>query len=162
MTCRFVAGGALVLAGLIKLGNPQALMLSIQGYELAPAFLIPFLAYALPWSELVIGLLLLYGAWSREAATLATALFALFTFAVISVLVRKISLDCGCFGGMFGEAAIGWHTVGRNAVFLACSVAILWKGPGPLAIDALLHAGGAHEEATAPRRNLKTAPESTP
>jgi uncharacterized membrane protein YphA (DoxX/SURF4 family) len=137
MTCRLVAGGALVLAGLIKIANPSALMLSMKGYQILPETLIPFAAYGLPWAELTLGLLLLYGAWSREAALLATALYVTFTLAVVSVLARNLSLDCGCFGGMFGESAIGWNTVVRNLVFIVASGVVAWVGPGPLAIDAL-------------------------
>jgi uncharacterized membrane protein YphA (DoxX/SURF4 family) len=137
MTCRLVAGGALLLAGLIKIANPAALMLSIQGYQLLPESLIPLMAFVLPWAELTLGLLLFYGAWSREAAVLATALYVTFTLAVVSVLARSLSVDCGCFGGMFGESAIGWNTVVRNLVFIGASGVVAWVGPGPLAIDAL-------------------------
>ncbi len=160
MTCRLVAGGALVLAGLIKIANPRALMLSIQGYELVPEALIPFMAYVLPWSELALGVLLLYGAWSREAATLAVGLYTMFTLAVISVLVRGLSMDCGCFGGMFGETAIGWNTVIRNLVFVAAAAAIMWKGPGPLAMDAFAAHTVENEKSTA-RPTLKAAQERT-
>jgi uncharacterized membrane protein YphA (DoxX/SURF4 family) len=56
------------------------------------------LAVTLPWIELVAGLLLLFGAWRREAALLCALLLLTFILAVGSALWRGIDLqNCGCF-----------------------------------------------------------------
>lgn len=137
LTCRFVAGGALLLAGFLKLRNPTSFMLSINSFELAPQALIPFAAYLMPWLEIALGLLLVYGFWTRAAAMLATGLYAMFTVAIASVIVRGMSLDCGCFGDFFGSGAVGWHTVGRNLVFVVASGLVWWRGPGLASLDVL-------------------------
>jgi uncharacterized membrane protein YkgB len=54
-------------------------------------------AVVLPWVELIIGLLLLAGAWAREAGLVAAGLLLVFNLAAVSVLARGIDVkDCGC------------------------------------------------------------------
>lgn len=137
LTCRFVAGGASLLAGVLKLRNPDVFMLSIKGFDLAPAVVIPFAAYLVPWLEVTCGLLLFYGLWARAAAMVATVLYSAFTLAVVSAILRGMSLDCGCFGDFFGPSKIGWFTVARNGVFIAAAALVWWRGPGLVSMDFL-------------------------
>ena len=52
----------------------------------------------LPWLELCSGVLLVTGLWLRASAGIATALFGVFTLAVLSALLRGLDISCGCFG----------------------------------------------------------------
>lgn len=137
-TCRFVAGGAFLLAAVMKLRDPQTFMLSIKAFELTPVVFVPFLAYAIPWMEIVAGLALIYGFWSRSAAILAGAIYTLFTLALGYVLLGGGDVDCGCFGGLFGAGTVTWTSIARNLVFLAACAAIVARGPGRLSVDTML------------------------
>lgn len=131
LLCRIVAGGALLLAGILKAGgNPAAFALSIEAFRLLPGFLIGPLAFYLPWFEIIVGAALLLGVWGRQAAFWSLALYAGFTVGLLSVLLRGMDVDCGCFGGLFGSEAVGPLTIGRNLLFMAASLGVVLLGPG--------------------------------
>lgn len=127
---RILGGGALLLAGLIKLkGGPLVFQLSIESFKLLPDFAPLPLAYLLPWTEVVFGAALLLGVWSRQAALMVLGIYVAFTLGLASVLLRGISVDCGCFGGLFGESKVSWLSIARNVVFIiATSVNLVFGG----------------------------------
>lgn len=136
LAARLIAAGALLLAGYVKMrGGPVAFMLSIDSLELIPQALIAPAAYFLPWFEIILGITLILGVWTRESGALAFGLFAVFTLALASVLLRGMKVDCGCFGGLFGEADVSAFTIGRNIVFLLCCGAAMVFGGGRYAIQ---------------------------
>ncbi|MBX3729021.1 MAG: DoxX family membrane protein [Candidatus Sumerlaeia bacterium] len=139
-TCRFIAGGAFLLAAMMKLSDPPVFMLAIAAFGMLPEALIPFAAYAVPWIEVVAGVLLVYGFWSRPAGLVATGLYAVFTAALAWVFLSGASVDCGCFGGLFGRGDVGVTSLLRNAVFLTASIAVTWRGGGAASLDAVLAA----------------------
>ncbi|MGF1572278.1 MAG: MauE/DoxX family redox-associated membrane protein [Sumerlaeia bacterium] len=137
MTARLIAGGALILAAFGKLKNPDALMLSIKSFELAPLAIIPLSAYLLPWLELIVGVCLIYGVATRASGAWAMVLYSIFTLALISVLVRGMEVDCGCFGALTGESSVSWRSIVRNGVFLSASAITVFFGGGTTALDQL-------------------------
>jgi len=137
LSCRLLVGGAFLIAPFMKLSNPKAFMLAIKSFELVPEALIPFMAYAVPWAELIAGILLVYGLWCRAAAVIAGALFVAFTGALAYVVLAGLPIDCGCFGGLFGNEDVSWTSLVRNAVFLLATGMILWRGGGATSLDAV-------------------------
>lgn len=132
---RLIAGGSLVLAAIIKLkGDPVAFALSIDSFKLVPRIVHLPMALYLPWFELVVGAALLLGLWGRQAALLATGLYAVFTIALASVLLRGMSVTCGCFGGLFGGDTVTWFSVARNGIFIAAAAVVLVLGSGRFAV----------------------------
>jgi uncharacterized membrane protein YphA (DoxX/SURF4 family) len=132
-TCRFLAGGAFLLAATMKLKDPQLFMLSIE-----PSALVPFFAYAIPWTEIVAGLLLVYGFWSRAAGVVGVVLYGVFTAALAWVYLSGADVDCGCFGGLFGRGDVGPASLLRNTIFIACSAAVVLRGAGAASLDHVL------------------------
>jgi putative oxidoreductase len=133
---RAVVGGLLVIAAVLKLKAPTELATEIANYQLAPA-VAPYAAAVLPMIELVAGLALI-GAprtWRRAAAAVALVLFAIFEVAVTAAYLRRINIDCGCFGA--GGGPITFLTLLRNAGLIAVSAALVWwDGPRPPASAA--------------------------
>jgi putative oxidoreductase len=121
---RLGLGALLVLAGLLKLRDPTAFATEIANYQLLPGGA-AVLAAVLPSIEVVIGtgLLALPRAWRRAAAAAALALFVMFTGAVASAYLRRINIDCGCFGT--GGGPIGPLTLLRNLMLIAAAVLLL-------------------------------------
>ena len=91
-------GLAFVVAALAKIADPPGFAKSIWMYQLAPAWSIHPTALVLPWLELLCGLALCLGVWTRAAAAWITALLLTFTLAVSINLARHHPVDCGCFG----------------------------------------------------------------
>lgn len=122
-------GALLVVAGALKLRDPGAFATEIANYQLLPA-LAPFLAAALPLTELLVGAALLLApvAWRRPAALAAAVLCATFFLAVATAYARGINIECGCFGT--GGGPITALTILRNVLLIGAAAALLrWEPP---------------------------------
>ena len=82
---RLGLGGVLVVAGVLKLRDPSGFAVEIANYQLLPA-LAPYLAAALPVTEIVLGLglALFPRGWRRSAAIGVALLLLTFALAVSS------------------------------------------------------------------------------
>jgi len=98
-----VCGAMLLLAGVLKAGDPAAFGRLILGYQLLPEGLVPAAAIVLPWLEVATGVFLLANRFRLGAAAIACVLSAGFLVAGASVLARGIETACGCFGGWSGN-----------------------------------------------------------
>ena len=110
----------------------------IEAYKLLPAALVTPSATALPYIEMWVGLFVLTGFYTRQAAIVAAILFGTFLIALGSTLVRGIDLaSCGCFGA---DALSPRYTVVMDTVLLAFSILIYKQStvPPPLSLDKTL------------------------
>ena len=94
---RIALGAVFVAAALPKLADPPGFAKSIWYYQLAPAWMIHPAALTLPWLELLCGLALCLGLWTRAAAAWLAALLLVFMTALSINLARNRPVDCGCF-----------------------------------------------------------------
>ncbi len=119
---RLGLGALFLAAGALKLRDPYAFALEIANYQLFPA-LAPWLAAALPATEIVVGVALVAGPrpWARAGALAAAAMLGAFTFAAASAVARGVNISCGCFGADSGP--VTWLTVLRDVALVA---AALW------------------------------------
>lgn len=105
---RCLVAAVFILAAIGKIEGLARFAKEIRDYQLIPAEWSNALAYTLPWVELFVALLLIAGPWRREAWLLMGALVVSFTLAKLSVLLRGMSIDCGCFGEIdFLKKALG-------------------------------------------------------
>ena len=86
-----------VAAALPKLVDPPSFAHMIYNYRLVPGALVNLMALVMPWLELLAGLALILGIWTRASAGLVAALLLLFVAAISLNLVRGNAIDCGCF-----------------------------------------------------------------
>ena len=86
-----------VVAALPKLIDPPSFAHMIYNYRLVPGVFVNFLALVMPWFELLAGLALILGIWTRASATLVGALLLVFIVAISLNLARGNAIDCGCF-----------------------------------------------------------------
>ncbi|MFI5197871.1 MAG: MauE/DoxX family redox-associated membrane protein [Thermoanaerobaculia bacterium] len=86
-----------VVAALPKLVDPPSFAHMIYNYRLVPGTFVNVLALAMPWLELLTGLALVLGIWTRTSAALAGALLLVFIAAITANLARGNAIDCGCF-----------------------------------------------------------------
>ncbi|HEU5485547.1 MAG TPA: MauE/DoxX family redox-associated membrane protein [Microlunatus sp.] len=135
---RLVVGVVLLVAGALKVIDPQSSVAAVHAYELVPSWLERPIGWGLPFLELGLGLLLVAGLFTRTAAVLAGLLFVVFLLAVISAAVRGLSIDCGCFGGG-GQVEPG-HTayageIARDLGLLALCGWLVWRPRSRFALD---------------------------
>ena len=86
-----------VVAALPKLVDPPSFAHMVYNYRLVPGALVNLMALAMPWLELLTGLALILGIWTRASAGLVGALLLVFILAISVNLVRGNAIDCGCF-----------------------------------------------------------------
>jgi len=123
---RLVLGAIFIVAGALKIGHAADLAAAITAYKLGvPPPLVAVAAVALPPFEILLGIYLVAGLWSKVTSSVAVMLLALFTLAVASAVARGLSAPCGCFGPGDSQPAT-WWTVARDAVMLAGAVYIAW------------------------------------
>ncbi|MFC0625187.1 MauE/DoxX family redox-associated membrane protein [Kribbella deserti] len=96
---RLVLGAVMLVAGALKIGDPEQSRLAVAAYELLPKALEQPIGWGLPFVEVAIGLLLIVGYGTRAAAAVSAVLMVVFIAAVASAWARGLAIDCGCFGG---------------------------------------------------------------
>lgn len=142
---RLGIGALLLVAGVLKAHDgPVVTAAFIAGYRILPAFLVAPLGVALPYVEIFLGAYLAVGFFTRAAAAIVTAQFAVFAIAVASLVVRQIPANCGCFGSGVSTPP-SWGHVAADLVLGAVTAAIVYWSPGAFALEDALNAGGARE-----------------
>ena len=136
---RVVVGLVWVVAGVLKLPDPNENVRAVRAYELLPESVVPVVGHALPVLEILVGVCLLLGLLTRVAAVVSVVLLAAFVFGISSVWARGLSIDCGCFGGGAGPAANAqakypWE-LARDVGLLLLSLWLVWHPRTPLAAD---------------------------
>ncbi|TNM37512.1 DoxX family membrane protein [Nocardioides albidus] len=151
LAARLVAGVVWIVAGGLKVAEPEASVNAVRAYQLLPSSLAEPVGLALPAVELVVGLALVLGVLARGAAVVSALLFGAFIVGIASVWARGIEIDCGCFGGGGAKAgaasAYPWE-IARDAALLAASLLVASLRRTPLALDSLLFAPRPEERAT--------------
>lgn len=141
LIARLVTGGVWIVAGGLKITEPDASIAAVRAYQLLPSSVAETVGLALPAIELVVGLALVLGVFARGAAVISALLFAAFIVGIASVWARGIEIDCGCFGGGGAEpgaaSAYPWE-IARDAALLAASVLVASLRRTPLALDSAL------------------------
>jgi putative oxidoreductase len=134
---RWLLGALLVWAGAAKIGHPEALASAIAGFRLLPAGVIAPLAVILPYFEVLLGLYLIAGLFTRVAAWVATVQFVLYAAVIASAVLRGIPANCGCFGP--GDTAVAdWPHVAFDLALAGIALFIALRAPGAFALDGRL------------------------
>jgi uncharacterized membrane protein YphA (DoxX/SURF4 family) len=119
---RVVLGAIFMYAGYVKLEQPwQLFAAGIAEYEIVPLWAATFLARTLPAFELLLGLLLIIGRWTRTSTTIVSALLIVFFSLMVRAFAQGKDISCGCFGP---NEAISWKTLLRDGSMLAGSLVL--------------------------------------
>lgn len=86
-----------VVAALPKITDPPSFAHMIYNYRILPGGLINISALIMPWVELLAGLALILGIWTRPARTIIALMLVMFIIAISWNLLRGNAIDCGCF-----------------------------------------------------------------
>jgi len=95
---RFILSLVFIISALDKIASPAEFAIAVENYRIIPSVFTNTIAIFLPWIEFFCGLFLLLGIWQRGSTVIIAALSILFISAMISVLLRGLDIDCGCFG----------------------------------------------------------------
>jgi uncharacterized membrane protein YphA (DoxX/SURF4 family) len=132
---RLFLGVVLIWAGASKVGHPLTAQRAVQAYEIFPDALANTIGLALPFLEIILGVLLVLGLFTRPVAIVSTLLMVAFIIGIAQAWARGLTIDCGCFGGG-GEIGAKSTTypldIARDTAF-ALAGAWLWWRPRTLA-----------------------------
>jgi uncharacterized membrane protein YphA (DoxX/SURF4 family) len=119
---RIIIGGIFIIAGLAKISDPVRFIFTLREFRLFPEIIIPFTALYLPWLEFILGLFIILGILHRTSSLILACLNMFFTVAILSVIIRGIEIDCGCFGLLADKLKIpdtaDMKAVIRNMIFI--------------------------------------------
>jgi uncharacterized membrane protein YphA (DoxX/SURF4 family) len=160
---RLGLGGLFLFAAYQKLFasmfSHQNFLEAIQAFRVLPAtpdwdWLLIGATYTIPWVELLCGLALVVGFWTRSAALVIGLLLMVFIAGIVSVTLRKWHADCSCFGqykllcgnkslpaamAIFRDAPpVGWCKVVEDSVMVLAAAAVWTWGGGRVSLDRAL------------------------
>ena len=121
-----------VVAALPKVVDPPSFAHMIYNYRIVPGAFVNFTALAMPWFELLTGIGLILGIWTRTSAALIGALLGVFIVAISFNLARGNAIDCGCFDVAAAGKSVAeritdmWWVVIRDLGMLVMVAQILW------------------------------------
>lgn len=139
LLARMLVGGVWVVAGVVKLPDPNENVRAVRAYDLLPESVVPVVGHALPILEILVGVCLLLGLLTRVAAVVSAVLLVAFVIGIASAWGRGLSIECGCFGGGAGPAADAaakypWE-IARDVGLLALSAWLVRRPHTPWATD---------------------------
>jgi uncharacterized membrane protein YphA (DoxX/SURF4 family) len=137
---RVVLGGVFLVAGGLKVIDPQSSVAAVRAYRLLPTSVATIVGWGQPFAEIALGLLLLAGVATRVVAAAVVVLLVVFIAGVASAAIRGLSIDCGCFGGggdvAPGQTAYGIEIV-RDVGLLLLALWLVWQPHSRFALDRL-------------------------
>lgn len=142
LTLRLALGGIFCMAAAIKLSNPQSFSEAIQAFRAVKSDELVLVAtHTLPWVEMIAGVALVLGFWSRQAALIIGVLLLIFIAVISSAIGQGLAgIPCSCFGywHLICKGGVGWCKVWENSGLAAIAGALVFAGGGTLSLDRLL------------------------
>ncbi len=140
-------GAIFIAAALPKISDPPSFAHMIYNYRILPGSLVNITALVMPWLEILTGVALILGVWTRPARTLIAAMLLVFIVAISINLLRNNAIDCGCFdvgaAGKTHEERIKdmWLVILRDIGMLLMVAQMAWaervrREPAPVLLPA--------------------------
>ena len=119
---RVSIGGYFLLAGLMKLDNIPTFVREVQAFHLLPDHLATLYGIMLPYTEVLVGTLLIAGIWTTMAAILSSLMLASYVLAI----------------GIFPTAT---ELYNKDLILLAGALSLVFSGAGALSVDRFRKTG---------------------
>ena len=116
-----------IFAGIEKIGDPSSFAESITNYKMFPEFLVNLFAVVIPWAELAVGILLLFGTAVKENTFILSVLLTFFVILIFVAVLRGLNIDCGCFGTI-SASKVGLQKIIENILLLLLTINVLYFG----------------------------------
>ena len=129
-----------IVAGAVKVVDPAQSVVAVRAYELLPPVLEQLVGWALPYLEILLGLVLISGLFTRWAAAASFLLQLAFVIGLIQAWSRGLTIDCGCFssGGQVAEGQTTYPLdLARDTLFLAGAAWLFWRPRSKFSLDAV-------------------------
>lgn len=141
LLARLILGVVLIWAGAAKVTTPALSALAVRAYKILPYDFAGYVGYALPVVEILVGLLLVLGLFTRLSAVVGGLLMLAFIFGISWAWAHGYSIDCGCFGGGGTIAASQTQyplEILRDVGIAACAAWLVVRPRTPFSLDQRL------------------------
>jgi len=138
LLARLILGVVLIWAGAVKVTNPAQSALAVRAFKILPYDVAGYVGYGLPVLEILLGLLLVSGLFTRLSAALGGLLMLAFIFGISWAWAKGYSIDCGCFGGGGTIAASQTQypmEILRDVGIAACAAWLVVRPRTPYSLD---------------------------
>lgn len=130
---RWIIGLTFVYAAIHKILSPADFAKIVYGYGIFPDNLINLIAIIVPFIELLSGVALLLGIYTRSAILIINTMLIAFILILSYNLIRGHEFVCGCFsfkeGGLFASTEV---TIARDVTYLIMGIIILFFRGHPI------------------------------
>jgi uncharacterized membrane protein YphA (DoxX/SURF4 family) len=138
LLARLILGGVLIWAGAAKVTRPALSAQAVRAYKILPYDFAGYVGYALPVLEILVGLLLVLGLFTRLSAALGGLLMVAFIIGISWAWAHGYSIDCGCFGGggtiAPSQTQYPWEIM-RDVGIAACAGWLVFRPRTPFSLD---------------------------
>jgi putative oxidoreductase len=119
LAARLTLGVTFVYASYHKILAPAEFAKLVYGYGLFPHETINLIAITIPFIELISGIALITGTYTRSAALIIIGMLIAFIIIISTNVIRGHEFDCGCFSMEANKAAnSAIYILGRNIILL--------------------------------------------
>ena len=115
-----------VYAGAVKIQDIVAFAGHVAAYQILPYAMNYLVAATLPYVEFLAGVLLLLNVRVRPALVAIGSMTLLFMIALVSVLLRGLDIDCGCFDPAGGQDVSAGMALLRDVGLMTLVVLTWW------------------------------------
>ena len=96
---RLGLGGMFLYSAWSKIQDPGMFQTMVGNYQMLPACVTALFSVTMSMAELLVGAMLIFTKWTREAAFATAVMLAMFIVALTQAQIRGLNISCGCFGG---------------------------------------------------------------
>lgn len=123
LVIRIIIGGVFIFTGISKIISPQVFIRDIMNYDMLPYWSVNIFAIILPWIEVVVGVLFVFGIAVRANTILLGAMLLVFNVGIAAAWARGLNIDCGCYADV-AKQAVGWEKLLENFAMIGCLIFI--------------------------------------
>ena len=135
---RVILGSVFLISGIGKLLDHAKFINVVINYQIISPSLSRLYGLLLPYAELIVAVMIIFGIYVDEGAFVALLMLISFIIAISVNLARgRKNLDCGCFGN-FIERKLGIHTLLDDFALLTLSFMLLISRSRFLALDSII------------------------
>ena len=136
---RFLIGWVFLFRGYQKVFTSYIMNFDeiLKTYDVFPGWAIPFLSYAVPLTEIALGVFLILGFLTRLTYLVTSLFFSIFIIVITRALILQIEMEsCGCFGEALRMPLA--NTLVLDIILLVLTLMLLLTKPTPLRVDSLI------------------------
>jgi uncharacterized membrane protein YphA (DoxX/SURF4 family) len=135
---RILLGGMFITASLDKIAHPRLFAEVIFNYQILPLSLVNLASAVMPLLELIAGVTIIIGFWTRSSSFILSGLTLIFIGAISFNMIRGLEVNCGCFDVISGSK-IGVELLVRDILLFIAGILIILEKKPKFGLDWVLN-----------------------